>query len=459
MKKEYPRLETFQLVRPCPINMDGLDPAEKENFCKSCNKKVYNLSVLSTDAAEALLEEKGNKACVMFMRSNDGRIVTDSCPHYLRPLRRCARIAINLTTLIILWILVQGKALAQGLVGAPIEHRWGCSTDPNCLPQRTPLEQLLAAIPTDERGLWTSGLSLLVAWCTWMALIAKAKSPDYDKRRNVSNSMYFLITMLVIIFAPALLVSGNAPAYSMDTASKFVLFAGGPLLALCFWLYKSFRPYPAPIGIDTIALAIAIPLTVASMSRLGTPFSGLTFDSAVRIAEETYVTYSFLGLASVLNALVGKKEPPTWSGIFVLLFTPPILAFTWEKAILDPSWLVPAVVALSSIAILFRQRMFATIAAALYAFPFMKLVAVFLLGGLGVTGVLNDVGYDTARDFVRCSTALALAFAFTAIWWHKIKHIKLTAQTIILLFMIPILVHLIGTFMINNFGGLGGGGL
>jgi len=440
MKKEYPRLETFQLVRPCPINMDGLDPAEKENFCKSCNKKVYNLSVLSTDAAEALLEEKGNKACVMFVRNNDGRIVTDDCPIFLRPIRRCTRIAISILSLITIWLLVQGKAIAQGLVGAPVDVRYGYSPDP--------------VIPLDEKGLWISGLSFLVAWCTWLEMIAQAKTSG--KGNSVSNSIYFLIALLVVILAPVVLADNNVPAHRFNAGVKMALIAAGPVLALCIWLYKSTLQRPNTIGLESIALAIAIALTFGTMSTLQ-PFR--PDDVPVRIVLETCLTFAFVGLASALDALICRRKPQTWSSILGLLITPPLIAFTWGMAIRDPAWLVPAVVALSCLAVLLRQRLFATVAVALYAFPFLPILLGLLFSGHGAYGQLRDFGYDTARDFVRFSSAMALAFAFTVIWWHKIKQIKLSPQTIIMLMSIPILIYLIGTFTINNFGGLGGGGL
>ncbi len=453
MKKEYPRLETFQLVRPCPINMDGLDPTEKENFCKSCNKKVYNLSVLSSDAAEALLEEKGNKACVMFVRNNDGRIATDNCPTFLRPIRRCARIAISLVSVVFLWFLVQGKAMAQKLVGQPIDPKWGCSINPNWLSAKTPIEQLQSIIPMDERGLCTSALSFLVAWCTWLALIAKAKNTGSQQKHTVSKSIGFFIAMLIVIFAPTLLNDSCVKPYDIDATTKMVLMAAGPIMALLFWLYTSTLSRPKSVGIETVALLIAIPMTLATMSHLQT----FTLESSARIVQETYFTFAFVGMASVLDSLLYRKKTLSRLRILALLISPPLLAFTWEMVILEPGWLVLAVVSLACIAVLFQQRIFATVAAALFAFPFLRLVVGFLYGGLSSQGLLTDFGYDTARDLVRCGTALALAFAFTVIWWHEIKHTKLSPQTIIVLMSIPILVHLIGTFSINNFGGLGGG--
>jgi hypothetical protein len=63
------------------------------------------------------------------------------------------------------------------------------------------------------------------------------------------------------------------------------------------------------------------------------------------------------------------------------------------------------------------------------------------------------------RDLIRCSVALALAFALAVIWYHKLQKKKLSARTLVFLLSVPWIIHLVGTFCINNFGGLGGGGL
>ncbi len=72
----------------------------------------------------------------------------------------------------------------------------------------------------------------------------------------------------------------------------------------------------------------------------------------------------------------------------------------------------------------------------------------------------TDMGYDTARDISRFVTFISFLIVF---FWPMIKQKKENArQTILAEFAfasIPALVHMAGTFVINNFGGLGGGGI
>lgn len=75
-------------------------------------------------------------------------------------------------------------------------------------------------------------------------------------------------------------------------------------------------------------------------------------------------------------------------------------------------------------------------------------------------GMLADYGYDTARDTSRVVTFLSflisipLAMALTR---ARRKNSFAVAQGIALVIAVPTMVHLVGTFLINNFGGLGGG--
>lgn len=83
-------------------------------------------------------------------------------------------------------------------------------------------------------------------------------------------------------------------------------------------------------------------------------------------------------------------------------------------------------------------------------------------GQCNEVGSLADYGYDQARDISRICTALAtlLVALFCAPlavrYWTDNKKLK-ALRTIGLSLAVPTIVHIFGTFMINNFGGLGGG--
>lgn len=76
-------------------------------------------------------------------------------------------------------------------------------------------------------------------------------------------------------------------------------------------------------------------------------------------------------------------------------------------------------------------------------------------------GMLADYSYDTARDISRLVTCLSLIISiFVAAWFlrsRKENTGSAIAKAVALVFLVPTVAHLMGTFMINNFGGLGGG--
>lgn len=76
-------------------------------------------------------------------------------------------------------------------------------------------------------------------------------------------------------------------------------------------------------------------------------------------------------------------------------------------------------------------------------------------------GQLADFGYDTARDIVRWLTAFSLLIslfvAFNYLRMQKSISGMVIAKSAAMLFVVPVSLHFIGVFFINNFGGLGGG--
>ncbi len=76
-------------------------------------------------------------------------------------------------------------------------------------------------------------------------------------------------------------------------------------------------------------------------------------------------------------------------------------------------------------------------------------------------GQLADFGYNTAQDIVRILTAISalISMIVAAAFIRGQKSISrlVIAKAIILVLAVPMVIHLMGTFVINNFGGLGGG--
>jgi len=74
-------------------------------------------------------------------------------------------------------------------------------------------------------------------------------------------------------------------------------------------------------------------------------------------------------------------------------------------------------------------------------------------------GQLADFGYDTARDISRFVTLLAglISTVIAGLYLRKNSTQQRLIKAGSLVVIAPLVVHLLGTFMINNYGGLGGG--
>jgi hypothetical protein len=78
----------------------------------------------------------------------------------------------------------------------------------------------------------------------------------------------------------------------------------------------------------------------------------------------------------------------------------------------------------------------------------------------GTAGPLSDYGYDTARDISRLITAISFLIAlFVPMDKKKEGNLRLIAIELVALAFIPIIIHIAGLYYINNFTGLGGGGI
>jgi hypothetical protein len=58
------------------------------SFCSSCEKNVYNLSMLTRAEANELIQAKEGSLCVQLYRRFDGTVLTGDCPKGLQGIKR-----------------------------------------------------------------------------------------------------------------------------------------------------------------------------------------------------------------------------------------------------------------------------------------------------------------------------------------------------------------------------------
>lgn len=99
-------LEDIRIASPCHASWDAMQGDDRVRHCGSCQKNVYDLSNMTRDDAEALLEKTEGRVCVRFYRRSDGTVLTQDCPVGLARVRR--RLA----------LIGAGVAAGLGLVAA-----------------------------------------------------------------------------------------------------------------------------------------------------------------------------------------------------------------------------------------------------------------------------------------------------------------------------------------------------
>ena len=86
------KLDVLTVKDPCPEDWAGMRGDGEVRFCGLCEKNVYDLSAMTRERAQALIEEREGKLCVRFYRRADGTVSTVDCaPIRFAAVRRAAR--------------------------------------------------------------------------------------------------------------------------------------------------------------------------------------------------------------------------------------------------------------------------------------------------------------------------------------------------------------------------------
>jgi len=79
-RRALPLLESVSIASPCTASWSQMVGDERVRFCGTCQKNVYNLSNMTREEGEALLDENGANMCVRLYRRADGTVMTTDCP-------------------------------------------------------------------------------------------------------------------------------------------------------------------------------------------------------------------------------------------------------------------------------------------------------------------------------------------------------------------------------------------
>ena len=81
-------IKELRVLSPCTTAEWSDKGDDLSRHCATCDKHVYNLSVMTHDEANALIREKQGKLCIKLFHDRNGNVLTADSPIYLRLLRR-----------------------------------------------------------------------------------------------------------------------------------------------------------------------------------------------------------------------------------------------------------------------------------------------------------------------------------------------------------------------------------
>jgi hypothetical protein len=73
-------LDSISVAAPCRANWDDMLGTDRARHCGQCSLNVYNLSGMTRNEAEDLINRTDGRLCVRFFRRADGTIITQNCP-------------------------------------------------------------------------------------------------------------------------------------------------------------------------------------------------------------------------------------------------------------------------------------------------------------------------------------------------------------------------------------------
>ncbi len=78
--REVPLLDRIEVATPCGADWSTMKGDDRSRFCGMCRLNVFNLSGMTREEAEALIENKDGRLCVRFFKREDGTVMTQDCP-------------------------------------------------------------------------------------------------------------------------------------------------------------------------------------------------------------------------------------------------------------------------------------------------------------------------------------------------------------------------------------------
>lgn len=78
-KARLPMLDNLRVASPCTVDWEQMSGDDRVRACAQCQKKVYNLSELTREEAEALILRTHGDLCGRYYQRKDGTVLLKDC--------------------------------------------------------------------------------------------------------------------------------------------------------------------------------------------------------------------------------------------------------------------------------------------------------------------------------------------------------------------------------------------
>jgi len=78
-RAKLPILDNIRVATPCSADWNEMVGDDRVRHCMKCDKDVFNLSQMTREDAEQLLQTKQGKLCARYYQRADGTILTSDC--------------------------------------------------------------------------------------------------------------------------------------------------------------------------------------------------------------------------------------------------------------------------------------------------------------------------------------------------------------------------------------------
>jgi hypothetical protein len=95
MSKFENPLNSVRIASPCQADWSEMYGDNRKRFCGDCKLNVYNLSGMTKDEAESLIQNAEGRLCVRFFQRQDGTILTADCPVGWAKIKQRTRLVIT----------------------------------------------------------------------------------------------------------------------------------------------------------------------------------------------------------------------------------------------------------------------------------------------------------------------------------------------------------------------------